>query len=421
MKTRAFITLKTLLITSVVSVILFVGLIFLLPSPNYTKGFENLHELQEFAKTLDEWIKMENENILFPSYKNYYSQYSGFNILSYFKDKLVYIFFKLGLFSRPFFSFSYFKNLLNYTIQQRMKLHYDHDFVNKIILAPDSKIVVFGTTQGAFHGLIRCLEQLKNLKIIDENLSIVDKNYYIVFLGNVVNRSPYTIELLSIVMKLLYKNPDNVIYLKGEHETYEIWKNHTLNDELMVKLSKFNTYDELVSRMNLFFNSLPYAAYFNAPFVQSDTLISVKAISKIEKADVMKNLAEIEHSEELSFLGERITAIKFGKITPLKGVNHEKNFQIRAVIQEIKKRKDFLPMDGLRLLEVSNDSIYWTVYSSALESARRALKFFYDAFVIVESAEKVEEWTISLFNRDVRSQQKSFQIRKQLFFSGKPV
>ena len=41
------------------------ALVVFLPQPYYTEGFKTLSELQEYAKTIDEDIKMENDNYFF--------------------------------------------------------------------------------------------------------------------------------------------------------------------------------------------------------------------------------------------------------------------------------------------------------------------------------------------------------------------
>lgn len=426
MKIRAFITLKKLLITSVVSVILFVGRIFLLPSPNYTKGFENLHELQEFAKTLDEWIKMESDDFFKPRYDKYYHNKFGFSLLNSFIIKIKDFFYRIRLTHDPYFSEIFFKNIMMRVNQYRLSKAWTNNFVQKIELTPKSELVVFGVVQGAFHSMVRYLEELYRLKIIDENFKLMSDDHYIVFLGNVVNRSPYTLEILSLVLKLLEVNPNNVIYLRGTNEFYDYWKDHTLNKELELRSFLMNvSRDQITNLVNSFFNTLPWALY--AVINQNnDEPISYIKLSHFQSGSKINNLINEEKYPGFIFNKneKKIESLNVSNSLTFPSIikMHKEKIKLKSVITDILKRTEYEEMDGLRLLDINDGVTYWNILSTAAETYRLGAKFFYDAFTIINRDKDLDKWIITLYNRDIRNKSNLiFSKRKVDLFSGKDL
>jgi hypothetical protein len=252
---------KIISIIAIASISFFI-FILLLPTPYYKTGFRNISELQEYAKTIDEWIEIENDNIFFPSYNSYYGQKFTQTFWTCWKEKLGWFLTKLYFKKEPIFSSSFFKELLEDVTTYRLSHEWQGDFVQKIETNKDTKIVVFGSLQGSYHPLVRYLLQLRKLDIIDDNLILTSQDFYIVLLGNVINRSPYTIETFSIALKLMQKNPENVIYLRGTNEYFECWKNHTLSEELKIRCKDLSsTSIPLKKEVNNFFNTLPQVIY----------------------------------------------------------------------------------------------------------------------------------------------------------------
>ena len=57
-------------------------------------------------------------------------------------------------------------------------------------------------------------------------------NNYIVFLGDLVDRGPYSLEVLLFVFNLKVINPNNVYIINGNHEDYETYRFGGLGDEI---------------------------------------------------------------------------------------------------------------------------------------------------------------------------------------------
>lgn len=98
------------------------------------------------------------------------------------------------------------------------------------------------------------------------------------------------------------------------------------------------------------------------------------------------------------------------------------NVESKAIIRDIKKRESYEPMDGLRRLPQTKGIITWTVLSSAAETSQIFLKFFYDAFTIIEANTHLADWRINLYNRDIRNKNDlTFKKKSFQFFTGKPL
>lgn len=85
--------------------------------------------------------------------------------------------------------------------------------MKKTILPVESKLTLWGDIHGSVHSLCRTISNF-----LDSSWKIVDPCRYLVFLGDYVDRGPYSIEVLFIIFKLKIRNPQNVIILRGDHE-----------------------------------------------------------------------------------------------------------------------------------------------------------------------------------------------------------
>lgn len=86
----------------------------------------------------------------------------------------------------------------------------------------NSKIIIFGDYHSSLHSLIHNLRDIYNKNYFDENWKL-KKDIYLISLGDLVDRGPYSIEILYIMLQLKLNNPNNVILLHGNHETKQIY------------------------------------------------------------------------------------------------------------------------------------------------------------------------------------------------------
>ncbi|MFA6535014.1 MAG: metallophosphoesterase, partial [Candidatus Babeliales bacterium] len=257
--------IKTAFKAVLILALLVVTVILLTPSPYFKDGFKNLKELQSYANQTNEQTPMENADTLRPEFTKYYqSQIPTFS--QKIKNKIKLLLYLAGIKEKPVWSVSFFKTILENTEKSRKSAGHTDNLIYKIQTDPTSKFVIFGNMQGAFHSLVRCLNKIKELGIIGDDLKVTNSNNYIIFMGDLVDRSPFTLEILTLALKLIEANPQNVIYLRGNHEAKDYWQEHTLKTELQIRAAHLSKETiPLQKEVSSFFNTLPIAVYLTVP------------------------------------------------------------------------------------------------------------------------------------------------------------
>jgi len=298
-------------------------------------------------------------------------------------------------------------------------------FVQKIDPVPGSQFVIFGDFHGALHSFIRDLAFLELKGIIDKNLTICKPYCYLVFNGNVVGQSPYSLETLTIIMQLMHRNPERVFYIRGLHEDKEEWHNYSLKDELSIYARhlerKFDMVWEKIplnKLINRFFNTLPLALYLGS--AREEKKIDVVRISHYGI-----NYSEINEKKFAGFLNlpgssNPQTFKLTNKLTSSKKVS------VNTLITREKLDISYKKTPGLRSLGREKGIITWAVLSSPIDSHRRLYEFFYDAFAILTIYPKIDDWTIALYNQDVRTKSgfektKVYNLTSGMDISGKEI
>ena len=113
-----------------------------------------------------------------------------------------------------------------------------------------NKFVVIGDLHGDFKSLSKILEKYS------------PEDWYLIFLGDYVDRGDYQIEVLTKVLELKLRYPRRVYLLRGNHESPFMNTSYGFIDELSRKLSSAGLfiYEVFISKI---FSNLPYAALLN--------------------------------------------------------------------------------------------------------------------------------------------------------------
>lgn len=92
-------------------------------------------------------------------------------------------------------------------------------FVQKVVVEqPDkARVYLIGDLHSSLDSLLNILERMKRNNAFADNFTLAPHRY-IVFLGDVVDRGPYSVELLTLVFKLQLANPERVFFINGNHE-----------------------------------------------------------------------------------------------------------------------------------------------------------------------------------------------------------
>jgi hypothetical protein len=112
-------------------------------------------------------------------------------------------------------------------------------FVQKLEIPINARVSIHGDLHGDVHSLLTYLVYLQEQGHLDptDGFKIKDKNFYILFLGDYVDRGLYGAEVLYTIMRLKLANPDKVFMVRGNHEDMSIANGFGFHAEFFTKFS----------------------------------------------------------------------------------------------------------------------------------------------------------------------------------------
>lgn len=90
----------------------------------------------------------------------------------------------------------------------------------------------FGDIHGSLHTLVRSLLRLVSLKYINKDFTL-KKDFHIYFLGDLIDRNIYGIDILFILMQLFLLNPNQIHMIRGNHEEIQTNKKYFFYNEFL--------------------------------------------------------------------------------------------------------------------------------------------------------------------------------------------
>jgi len=120
----------------------------------------------------------------------------------------------------------------------------DITIAQKIELDSNDSILMIGDIHSSFHSLIEIIEENREY-FKDDSLTLED-NKKIIFLGDIVDRGPYSIELLVLAFILKIVNPTSVWIINGNHEDIDMFSNFGLGHEMDQQFHRFDTMIHLI-------------------------------------------------------------------------------------------------------------------------------------------------------------------------------
>ncbi len=377
--------------------LIFYLIILFIPIKECSDCFLSLDLTEKYIKQMPEFPKPDNTNLVKPDYTTFYKS----NLPGFF-DKLKALF---GIKTKRF-SVTSFKKLLDEQIEIRTQEELKGNFIYKYPVKDGMKCIIWGDVQGAFLSLARDLIKLKELELINDDFTLVREQDFAVFMGDTISRSPYTMETLGLILKLMQANPGCVFYLRGNHESNKYWEQHSLKIELDVRAQK---YPNLADDINKFFDTLPLALYLQ----QDNQFVRISPWSADdEKHDYVK---EELYSDFLLKPSDKLEK----HIVKKDAVSNEE-INLRVVVKAQKKREKFQQMDGLRFLPPERGVTAWTLLGAPTLSYIKLFKYFHDSFSIIDIGKKISNWIITKYCRHV-IKGKDFQSKKYSFISGKEL
>lgn len=143
----------------------------------------------------------------------------------------------------------------------------DYSYVQVVDIDPQEKIAVIGDIHGSLHTFVRILFRFHRYGIIDLETFTVRKGYRIIFLGDVVDRGNFSLEIVFTILLLMnnsntdVKNP-RVIYNRGNHEELSINTSQGFFTELLTRCGELNG-KTLHNAINGLFKLFPSAIIIN--------------------------------------------------------------------------------------------------------------------------------------------------------------
>lgn len=141
-------------------------------------------------------------------------------------------------------------------------------YITKLLVEKGTKICLFGDVHGSIHAVLRSILRLISLGFIGNNF-ILREDFKIIFLGDLVDRNLYSIEMIYFVIKLKLLNPDKVYIIRGNHEDCSISTKYHLHEQFK-KLDEVN-YKKLYALYCRTWLHLPVAiflTYDNEQYIQ---------------------------------------------------------------------------------------------------------------------------------------------------------
>jgi branched-chain amino acid transport system substrate-binding protein len=357
-----------------------VVIIWLLVGPlAYMEGFETVEQAHCYAQHLPEYLDSDNNDVANPDYTLFYKQLLPplwKRLLQYTKTE-----------KAPVWQPKVLLTLLTTILGDKKRFPLlSFSVVTKYVKLED-KIIIFGKMYGEFHSLVRGLLDLVSRGILSNTFKILNPRVSLVFMGNAVNKGAYSLEILTLIVRLIERNPEHVIYLAGQEEhreLSELTNKHTLGQELAIRapMSRRLLTDQLLH----FFDELPFAALIKFHNDSSSILLSALSFSNplLKDALAIRLLQDgIAEQNQSLYLKRLINSLK-------------------VIIVDENDLQDYSSGKGLYKLAKVNSSVQWTTVSSPIKEYRMNYGFFYDAYVELTIGKALSDSTLTLYHQDTR-------------------
>jgi hypothetical protein len=162
-----------------------------------------------------------------------------------------------------------FNHLIKFKEEQEKKVKIkefnSNNYINhikKINANNNEKYICFGDIHGSIHTFIRLLFRLHKYGILDIKTMKINEPYNIVFLGDVIDRGSWGLEITCTLIILLLNNPQRMHWNTGNHEDKKLNVLYGFYLELSKKYRHFKSDSEieiLHKSLNKFFGYLSCA------------------------------------------------------------------------------------------------------------------------------------------------------------------
>lgn len=300
-------------------------------------------------------------------------------------------------------SFEKFKDILEQVILSKSINGHYKNFINKVTPLDEAKFIVFGSLKSSFKSFLNSLKFLLEKKVIDDRFNIIKPGFFIVIMG-VFSGQNYNFETLTLVLKLIQKNPNLTFYLKTQDESNYNWLNNDVKNQLrnLLKDKKnyLKKYHNTIYKINNFFNFNPYSLYISNGKTKSFIRISNFGFSYNNiKEQNFKNLLENLrfNSIETLNLNDIFYKIDYEDL-------YLKNYSyVKSIIKSPNKLRNYESLKGLNTLNTKYGATKWKIFSSSNRFYRKYFNAYYNSFCLINIKNKLKDSTISVYNKDTKT------------------
>ena len=107
----------------------------------------------------------------------------------------------------------------------------DPVFAERVFISSNSKITMIGDIHSSLHSLLDIFYDLRNKGYFKNDSFELKEGYYVIFLGDIIDRGPYSVELLLFIFILKDKNFNQVYIINGNHEDLETYEHYDFQKE----------------------------------------------------------------------------------------------------------------------------------------------------------------------------------------------
>ncbi|HBL98269.1 TPA: hypothetical protein DDZ86_01335 [Candidatus Dependentiae bacterium] len=346
-----------------VSLMIYVGM------ANGAVGLDTLEKCRTFAASYPEFPKADNDDLIDPKYSSFYaSSYPSFLMRISASIRMV----------DNIWDFSILEKLLDKIIATAGKKPESGLFIKNVIVEPGARGIVFGDLHGQIHSFIRDLGELERLGFMDGNLKFKDQRTYGILLGDVINRTSYSYQILQVVCNLILNNPGHFFYIRGNQEREQRWESAFAMNEPLHWWSNIQGYRRgacasLKDKINQFFDTLP-------------DIVALKLTTKPN--EVVYCAADTVPVSILSHPG------------------------VEALLVGEQRKQMFHIPSGLDFMKFNVGVAHWSLFSCPSTVYQSMVEFFRDAFVILRVGSSWRLSSLVLNYRDIRRKE---GFKKELF------
>ncbi len=354
---------------------------------NVVKEYTTLSEISAYTKSLPEFPASDDNDWTDPQFQAFDKSR---DLTTWQKIRLLF-----NIFQAPPWSPQYLarelKKLTN-SNQEMGLVDGSNSFIH-IKAPPSTRLLVFGDMHGAFHSLTRDLLHLQKLNLLNNELKLIP-GIYIIFNGDFIDRSPYSIDSLILLATLMKQNKTQVFYIAGRHERASNWSDFGLKRELVARGYPYS--DQPVpfkNEINEFFNTLPESIYISAQNPSHDVV----------------RIAFHEHLE-LSYDEKMISPAFLEQKDPVKAYQFTTNngtgpsIDVRAAIKTEEWRTANRIKHGIGLLDQDHGATTWASISSPITTHKTYLNVHDDSFIEIIIKDDIEKSLIFSHYQDPRGE-----------------